>query len=95
MTRQLLKHVFIAAIFTSSLNLCAIAQDNRTIKAYVGYVAGSSTDIAARIVAQALSDELKQNVIVENRELRVILRIHRQKLWRRWNDFNCPKWTCY
>jgi tripartite-type tricarboxylate transporter receptor subunit TctC len=42
------------------------ANENKTIRAYVGYVAGSSTDIAARIVGQALGEELKQNVIVEN-----------------------------
>lgn len=59
---------FISLLISIGLTVTTHAMaDTKTIKAFVGYVAGSSTDIAARIVSQALSDELKQNVIVENR----------------------------
>ncbi len=67
MTRQLINRFLLAISISSGLSIQAQANDNKTIRAYVGYVAGSSTDIAARIVSQALGDELKQNVIVENR----------------------------
>ena len=47
----------------------ADAQDypNRPVKWIVGYVAGGSTDILARIFAQWFSDRLGQQFIVENR----------------------------
>jgi tripartite-type tricarboxylate transporter receptor subunit TctC len=67
MTRQLINRFLLALSISASLSFHAQANDNKTIRAYVGYVAGSSTDIAARIVSQALGEELKQNVIVENR----------------------------
>jgi tripartite-type tricarboxylate transporter receptor subunit TctC len=38
----------------------------RTIKIIVPFPAGGPTDVAARLVAQALSSKLAQNVIVEN-----------------------------
>lgn len=39
----------------------------RTIKILVGYAPGGSTDVTARILAQALSDRLGQAVVIENR----------------------------
>jgi tripartite-type tricarboxylate transporter receptor subunit TctC len=39
----------------------------KPIKILVGYAAGGSTDVTARIIAQALSERLGQPVIVENR----------------------------
>jgi tripartite-type tricarboxylate transporter receptor subunit TctC len=39
----------------------------RQIRLLVGYAAGGSTDVTARIVAQALSERLGQPVIIENR----------------------------
>jgi tripartite-type tricarboxylate transporter receptor subunit TctC len=39
----------------------------RPIRIIVGFAAGGSTDVTARIVAQALSERLGQSVIVENR----------------------------
>ena len=38
----------------------------RSIKIVVPFPAGGPTDVAARLVAQALSSRLSQNVIVEN-----------------------------
>lgn len=40
---------------------------NRPIKLIVGFAAGGSTDVTARLIAQALSERLGQQVIVENR----------------------------
>src|SRR5437868_11612562 len=39
---------------------------DRTIKLIVPFPAGGPTDVAARLLAQALSPRLGQNVIVEN-----------------------------
>ena len=39
----------------------------KPIKILVGYAAGGSTDVTARIIAQALSERLGQPVIIENR----------------------------
>jgi tripartite-type tricarboxylate transporter receptor subunit TctC len=45
------------------------AQDypTRTIKIMVGFGAGGGTDLAARIMAQALQEQLGQSVVVENK----------------------------
>jgi tripartite-type tricarboxylate transporter receptor subunit TctC len=40
---------------------------NRPIKMVVGFAAGGSTDVAARIMAQKMSEILGQTVLVENR----------------------------
>ena len=45
----------------------AQAYPNRLIKIVVPYAAGGAVDRVARIVGQALADELKQPVIVDNR----------------------------
>jgi tripartite-type tricarboxylate transporter receptor subunit TctC len=47
----------------------AVAQDypNKPVKWVVGYVAGGSTDILARIFAQWFSERLGQQFVVENR----------------------------
>jgi tripartite-type tricarboxylate transporter receptor subunit TctC len=43
------------------------AQSNKTIRILVGFPAGGGTDVIARHLAERLKDELKTNVIVENR----------------------------
>ena len=40
---------------------------SRPIQMFVGFAAGGSTDVAARIVAQKMSEILGQSVVVENR----------------------------
>jgi tripartite-type tricarboxylate transporter receptor subunit TctC len=52
--------------------LPALGQDagsypNRTVKIVVGFPPGGSSDVSARIVAERMSEEWKQPVIVENR----------------------------
>src|SRR5215475_4282373 len=40
---------------------------NRPIKLLVGFAAGGGTDVAARVIAQKMSEILGQGVVVENR----------------------------
>lgn len=45
----------------------ALAQSDKTLKIMVGVPAGGSLDAFTRLVADKMKDELKQNVIVENK----------------------------
>jgi tripartite-type tricarboxylate transporter receptor subunit TctC len=58
-----------AISFVSILSGAAFAQNypTRPIRLIVGFAAGSSGDVAGRIIAQALTNQLGQSVIVENR----------------------------
>jgi len=60
-----------AALALSFCQIVVHAQDaaypNRPIKMLVGFGAGGGTDIAARIMAQKMSEILGQSIVVENR----------------------------
>mgnify|MGYP006277838171 CR=1 FL=1 len=54
----------------TSLSAISIAQENypdRPIKIVVGFNAGSSSDVAARLIGQKLSELMKVSVVVENK----------------------------
>jgi tripartite-type tricarboxylate transporter receptor subunit TctC len=66
--RQCLAVMLLAAAATVSP--AAFAQDSypsRPVKVVVGFPPGSATDVASRVVAEALAQRLGQPVIVENR----------------------------
>lgn len=64
-------HLLRAALAVAALAFATAAQaqtwPSRPIKLIVGFAAGGSTDVTARLIAQALSERLGQQVIVENR----------------------------
>jgi tripartite-type tricarboxylate transporter receptor subunit TctC len=68
----MMRRLFLLAL-TFGLALLAAAADAQTawptrqIRILVGYAAGGSTDVTARIIGQALSERLGQPVIIENR----------------------------
>src|SRR6202020_88038 len=61
----------VAAAALAFCQIAALAQDaaypNRPIKMLVGFGAGGGTDIAARIMAQKMSEIAGQSIVVENR----------------------------
>src|SRR5262245_41755377 len=62
--------VFIAAFLLVTQPVAAVDDSSyptRPIHLIVGFAAGSSGDVAARIVSNKLAELLKQTVIVENR----------------------------
>ena len=68
------RSLWVAGVTALALSFCqiaALAQDaaypNRPIKMLVGFGAGGGTDIAARIMAQKMSEILGQSIVVENR----------------------------
>ena len=68
---RLLRVAVVAALALSFCQNVARAQDaaypNRPIKMLVGFGAGGGTDMAARIMAQKMSEILGQTIVVENR----------------------------
>lgn len=54
-------------IFSSGFVFSQETYPNKPIKIYVGFPAGTSTDIIARVYAQNLSEALKVPVVVENK----------------------------
>ena len=66
--RQLLKFALFGA-FLLTFTGPTSAQDypNRTIRLIVGYAAGGSVDIVSRMLAERLSKQLGQQIVVENR----------------------------
>jgi tripartite-type tricarboxylate transporter receptor subunit TctC len=63
-------HFVRAALCTLAMSVPALAQSDfptRPIRILVGFGPGGASDIAARIIAQKMGEELGQQVIVENR----------------------------
>jgi len=56
-----------AVLFTASRVALAQAYPTRPVRLLVGFSAGSASDIIARLIAQKLSEQLGQPVVVENR----------------------------
>jgi len=54
-------------VFVSPVHAQNADFPNRPIKLLVGFAAGGGTDVAARVIAQKMSEALGQGVVVENR----------------------------
>ncbi len=65
--RQLTTCAAILAACLAGFGTTAQAQSDKTIRLLVGFPPGGSIDIVARLLADKMKDELKANVIVENR----------------------------
>jgi tripartite-type tricarboxylate transporter receptor subunit TctC len=65
----LLRAVFALALvaFVNPVHAQNADYPNRPIKLLVGFAAGGGTDVAARVIAQKMSELLGQGVVVENR----------------------------
>ncbi len=61
-----MKRMVLSLLMTMAVS-CAYAQGDKVNKIIVGFPPGQATDQVARLLAQQLSQELKENFIVENR----------------------------
>jgi tripartite-type tricarboxylate transporter receptor subunit TctC len=64
---RVLRLVTCLCVLATSFVAEAQTWPSRPIKMIVGFAAGGSTDVTARLIAQALSDRFGQQVVVENR----------------------------
>jgi tripartite-type tricarboxylate transporter receptor subunit TctC len=67
MTRRALLGTSLASILLPASGARAQAYPSRPVRLIVPFPPGGPVDLAARIVAQALSEEMKASVVVENR----------------------------
>jgi len=68
MRKNFKKIIFgIACISASGVAFADPNYPNKPLKMYIGFSAGSATDIVGRVVADALSKRLNQPVVVENK----------------------------
>ena len=58
---------FTALAAAASLMPLAHAQSDRTIRVLVGFPPGGSIDIVSRVLAEKMKDDLKANLIIENK----------------------------
>jgi tripartite-type tricarboxylate transporter receptor subunit TctC len=65
--RLFLGFAFAAGLFMAAGHAQTARYPDRPVKILVGFAAGGGTDVAARILAQKLTDALGQTVVVENR----------------------------
>jgi len=65
--RVALGFAFALGTMTGSAHAQSTDYPNRPIKMLVGFAAGGGTDVAARIMAQKMSEILGQTILVENR----------------------------
>jgi tripartite-type tricarboxylate transporter receptor subunit TctC len=61
-----MKHLLLLLFFAVS-QACAQGFPDKALRLVVPFTPGGNVDIVARIVAQAMGDELKQSIVVENR----------------------------
>ena len=57
---------FLATIALAAFSALA-AWPERPIKVYIGYAAGGSTDVVARLLSPKLGEKLGQPIIIENK----------------------------
>ena len=56
-----------AAVLAFACTTALAAWPERPIKLYIGYAAGGSTDVVARLIAPRLAEKLGQPVVIENK----------------------------
>jgi tripartite-type tricarboxylate transporter receptor subunit TctC len=65
---KLIKTIFSAVLFLNLIHLVNAAPfPDRAIKLIVPFTAGGNVDISARTIAQGLTEQLGQSIIVENK----------------------------
>jgi tripartite-type tricarboxylate transporter receptor subunit TctC len=62
----MMKRLLVAALAALALPVCA-AWPEKPIKMYIGYAAGGSTDVVARLIAPKLGEKLGQPIIIDNK----------------------------